>query len=414
MPGSKKRRKKETTHRRKAASAIRGVKGEVTPELPPSGRILGVLVRSLGINHPGLQSKTAQRYFSGRLENRVKESSRAEVISAISETLVASVFVSTSSSEDNWSDSNRLAAVVDWHATNWDRFRAFLQPRLMRVYSDHLAPVWQVYLRLAAIDLAIRAAAHIHLSGATPDALEFLEWTGVSRRGEYLNRKRREAGVSIYALAERSGVSENAVEAWLYDGARPSDNNLAAIAGSLTSSANPDEGNRLLGELRRLYWTSDVTGVLGEFIGAEAVDEIVRCLRRYASLLCGIIDDRIDAAARSGVLGSLATLGAHSEFSETLLNAIVPDEPDSEWREDIAAAPSNWTRRVLAVNYSVHRSEVDALIRKTEGRLPTDWDVSNPQAYAHYQRSMELQLQGKMHEAMAGFCCILRGIRENK
>ena len=291
--------------------------------------------------------------------------------------------------------------MLDWHAVNWDRIRTFLLPSVMRVYPTHLAPVWQTYVRLAAIDLALRAAAHVHIAGASPDALEFLDWIGLSQRGEYLNWKHREAGVSLHTLAESAGVSDNAVEWWLYHGARPSDDNLTGKAKVLTSVADPDEYNHLLPELRRLYWATDVAGILGEFIGVEAVNDVLRRLRKYGSLLYDIIGDKIDEAVRSEVLGSLATLGAHSEYSVALLGSIVPEEADSEWKEDLIAVASNWSRRVLAVNLGVHRAEVNDLIRETGGRVLTDWDVSNPKAYAHYQRSMELQLQGKIHEAIA-------------
>ena len=402
MPGSKHRRREKSSGSRSSTSTAGNVKVEVTPKLPTSGQILGVLVRSLSITHPNLGDKTAQRYFSGRLENRVKESSRDRVIASISETLAASIFVATPGKEaEEFSDSSRLAAVLNWHAVNWDRFRAFLQPRMMRVYPGHLAPVWQAYVRLAAIDLALRAAAHINIAGASPDTLRFLDWVGVDHRGEYLNKKRREAGVSLYVLAESADVSDNTVGAWLYEGARPSDGNLVSIAWTLDPGIDPGERNCLLPELRRLYWASDVAGILSEIVGAEAVGEIIGRLRRYATLLCGIIDDRVDVAVRPDVLDSLATLGARSEFSGALLEDLVTLEPDREWKEDLAEVTSNWTRRVLAVNLSVHRSEENHLIRETEGQVLTNWDVSNPNAYAHYQRSLELQLQGEIHEAIA-------------
>ena len=402
MPGSKHRRKKKLSRSKSSTGSAGNVPREATPKLPTSGQILGVLVRSLGITHPNLGDKTAQRYFSGHLENRVKKSNRDKIIAAISETLADSIFVATPVREDEeCSDSSWLAAVLDWHAVYWDRFRAFLRPRMMRVYPDHWAPVWRAYVRLAAIDLALRAAAHVHIAGASPDALEFLDWTGVGCRGEYLNRKRREAGVSLYVLAESTDVSDNTVAAWLYEGARPSDDNLASIAGALAPDGNPDECKHLLREFQRLYLASDVVGLLGEIIGTEAVDEIVGRLRRYASLLCGIINHNIDAAVRRDVLGSLATLGSQSEFSGALLTALISHESDGEWKEDLTAAAGNWTRRVLAVNLGVHRAEEEDLIRRTEGRVLKDWDVSNPKAYAHYQRSMELQIQGRIHEAIA-------------
>ena len=402
MPGSKHRRKQKLSRSKRSAGSTENVQREATPNLPTSGQILGVLVRSLGITHPNLRDKTAQRYFSGRLENRVKESSRDRIIAAIAETLADSILVATPVREDEeCSDSSWLATVLDWHAVNWDRFRSFLRPRMMRVYPDHWALVWRAYVRIAAIDLALRAAAHVHLAGASPDTLGFLDWTGVRRRGAYLNRKRREAGVSLHVLAKSAGVSDNTVAAWLYEGARPSDDNLAGIASVLSPDGKTEECKHLLREFQRLYWTSDVAGLLGEFIGAEAVGEIVGRLSRYASLLCGIIDDNVDASVRWDFLGSLATLGSQSEFSGALLAALISHEPDGEWKEDLTAAGDNWTRRVLAVNLGVHRAEEEDLIQRTEGRVFKDWDVSNPKAYAHYQRSMELQIQGRIHEAIA-------------
>ena len=141
---------------------------------------MGSTLRTLGVTHPNLGDKTAQRYFSGRLNNRVRESSRERIITSISETLAASIFVIAPDEEaQEFSDSSWLAAVLNWHAATWDRFRAFLQPRVMRVYPDHLALVWRAYFRLAAIDLALRAAAHIHIAGASADALQFLLWVSV-------------------------------------------------------------------------------------------------------------------------------------------------------------------------------------------------------------------------------------------
>ena len=60
---------------------------EVAPQLPTSGQVLGAVVKALNTNDGRLRSKTARRYFSGRLEDRVKDSSRAKVFDAISDAL---------------------------------------------------------------------------------------------------------------------------------------------------------------------------------------------------------------------------------------------------------------------------------------------------------------------------------------
>ena len=96
MPGNNKRRKAGHIRRRRTTGIDGKAKKEVTPGLPTSGQIMGVLVRSLGIIHPDLHDKTAQRYFSGRLKDRVMESSRDKIVTAISETISGSLFDSAS------------------------------------------------------------------------------------------------------------------------------------------------------------------------------------------------------------------------------------------------------------------------------------------------------------------------------
>ena len=56
---------------------------------------------------------------------------------------------------------------------------------------------------------------------------------------------------------------------------------------------------------------------------------------------------------------------------------------------------------MLTVNLEVDLAEVDVLIDETDGQILKNWDVSDPKAYDHYRRSLELQLQGKIHEAVA-------------
>ena len=403
MPGNSRPRKKSAPRRRKVKRDTVVANGEAAPGLPTSGQILGVLVRSLGITHPHLGDKTAQRFFSGRLRDSVMESSRTRIIDAVSENMAAALFASPTAGDNGKeaSSPSGLSLLLEWHAATWDQFRAFLRPRVLRVYPENMGRVWRAYVRLAAIDLALRAAAHLHIAGASPASLGFLEFASAGRRGEYLNGKRADAGISLYDFAEAAGVTDNPAQAWLYDGARPTDDHLAGIASALTPDVEAEERNRLLRELRMLYWVSDVSEVLGGFIGIDAMDEIMGRLHRYASRLYAVIDEKIDAAVKPDVLGRLAAVGAHSEFSKGLLEALIPDEPDEEWQEDLRAAASNWTRRVLAVNLDVHRAEEDALIRDTDGRILRDWDVSNPEAYSHYRRFGELQLQGRIYEAIA-------------
>ena len=195
---------------------------EVTPRLPTSGQIIGALVAKLGIKHPALRRKTAQRYFSGRLRDRVKDSSRAEIIEAIAEVLTGSGFVaSPEEREANYELAPALASMLQWHADNWDLFRSFLRRRTMSVLPSHLPKVWGVYVRLAVIDLALRVAAHLHLAGSSPATLDLLGWASRTARQAYLNQKRRQAGLSRKDVVDEIRVNDNTFDAWMYHGARP-------------------------------------------------------------------------------------------------------------------------------------------------------------------------------------------------
>ena len=375
---------------------------EVTPHLPTSGQIIGALVKRLSIRHPVLQSRTARRYFSADPERLVKDSSRSEIIEAIAEMLTGSGFIaSPQTMEANYELAPALASMLQWHADNWDLFRSFLRRRTMSVMPSHLPKVWEAYVRLAVIDLALRVAAHLHLAGSSPAALDFLGWASVGARGDFLNRKREQTPLSLEDFAEKVGVTNNTVDAWMYHGVRPSNDNLAQIAEVLADHIEGSNAAGIALELRALYWVSDVAALVAEHMGIEAVDEAVGRLRRYAEETYHIIDAQVPAEGRQEVLTVLADLGVNARFSESLLSALVEQEPDAEWREDLRSTGMDWVHRVLAVNLRVHLAGEDILIQETEGRLLEDWDVGNPKAYAHYRRSLELRMQGKLNEALA-------------
>ena len=368
---------------------------EIGPQLPTSSQLLGAVARNLGVTAPRLSAKTHGRFFSGRLEGRGKDSTRREILEAIAEAISElRLGPVLQPAQDDIPTPPSLAAILEWHALEWDRLRAFLLPRMSRVYPRHLAAVWVAYARLAAIDLTLRLAAHMHLAGAHPNSLDFLDWLAVDHRGDYLNRRRAEAGVSLLGLSHIMG-SKSLVESWVYDGVRPTDRNLKRLATAFVPDRASAEWSELYSELKRLYWTSDVVNLLAEFIGEEAAADIVARIRQYATRLHRLLHEEAEE------LVELVTLGTRSRLSEPLLSALAAIETDDEWREELQAAGSDWIRRVIGVNLEVNLAEVDDLIDETDGGVLERWDISNPEAYRHYQRSMELQAQGKIKEAIA-------------
>ena len=111
---------------------------EVRPQLPTSVQLLGALAKNLGIDDSKLRDRTPGRFFSGQFRNRVKDSSRREVIEALAEALDDLAVGEVPTSSDDGSPPP-LVEILDWHALNWDRLRAFLLPRMARVYPIHLS-----------------------------------------------------------------------------------------------------------------------------------------------------------------------------------------------------------------------------------------------------------------------------------
>ena len=189
---------------------------ESTPRLPTSGQILGALVSKLGMQHSVLQSRTARRYFSADLDHLVKDSTRENIIGAMAEVLTDSGFIASPPvREDDRELGPTLTSMLLWHADHWDLIRSFLRRRTMPVLSRNLPMVWQAYVRLAVVDLALRVAAHLHLAGSSPAALDLLSSTNRETRGHYLNQKRQQAGLTLEKLAEKIEVDDHTVDAWM-------------------------------------------------------------------------------------------------------------------------------------------------------------------------------------------------------
>ena len=374
----------------------------VMPHFPTSGQILGVLVVKLGIKHSVLQSRTARHYFSADLEHIVKDSTKEKIIGAFAEVLTDSgLIASPDSKEGEFNMEPGLARTLQWHADHWDLVRSFVRRRTVDVPTDDLPKVWGAYVRLTVIDLAIRVAAYLHLSGSSPESLDFLAYANRADRGDFLNRKRQRAGLTLENLAQMVEVDDHTVDGWMYEGARPTDANLSRLAKVL--SGNTDEANvpsiRL--ELQALYWISDFAELLAEYIGYESIHEIIRRLHRYAEETYHIIADQFPTEDSAEDLMVLADLGVGARLAHPLLSTMIEREEDDEWREDLRSTGVDWVRRVVSVNLRLHLPEADDFIDKTDGRVSEGRDAGDFEAYAHYRRFQELRVQGRLHEALA-------------
>ena len=382
-------------------------KGELQPPLPTSGQVVGAIIMRSGIGDSKLRSKSAQRYFSGELDRRVSESNKKSVLRSVANALAELGLVPMPSDEDEKRRSLDVIQRVLWaYASNWDLLRNFLLPRRMRIFPDHLPEAWNAYVRLAVIDVAIRIVGYLYLTGTPPHVLSLLDWINPDRKGQLLNHVRREVGVSLEDLACQVGVSDNTVDSWMYKGSRPRSEHIDRIAGALVSQTDEATRATIASDLRRFYWLRSIVDLLAEHIGKAASREATERLMQYAATICSMLGDDYSIRSRMAeradpIFLDLFLYGARSDFAKALLSTLSDVEPDDEWQEDLKCVAVDWAQRVLAVNQRIHDAEVDDLNERTGGQLLRDWDVSSPEAYAHYQRSQELQLQGRISEALA-------------
>lgn len=375
---------------------------DVKPNLPTSGQVLGVLVKKLGIHDSILRSRTAQRYFSGNISAIVKDSSRKEIIESI-----ASVFIRVGLIPDRQEAIGReqtfesIAAVIESHASAWDTVRSFLRPRVFPVGRENLSVIWSAYVRLAVIDLSLRCAAYLRLTSSSFPATDTFDCLHPTKRGRYLNRKRSDSGLTLQDLADEVGVSENTIDAWMYQNVRPSDDHLIQIAAAFARCSDEYDCDALMAELRRFYWASDIVALIDEYIGPERTVDVVQHIHKYTALACSLIDDGSAGVVEASHLIDLLHYGVHVDLARRILSELMNRESDDEWKEDLKWAGVSWEYRVLTVNMRVHEQEVADLNQSTDGRLFEDWDISNPKAYEHYRRSFELQGQGRIPEALA-------------
>ena len=137
-------------------------------------------------------------------------------------------------------------------------------------------------------------------------------------------------------------MDDHTVDGWMYQGARPSNDNLAKIAKVLADRIEGSDTSGMTLELRALYWISDVAGLLADHIGADAVDNAIRGLHRYAEATYRLIEDQVPAEYGATDLTVLADLGVGARLANPLLAALLEHEPDDEWREDLRSTGIEW------------------------------------------------------------------------
>ena len=302
-----------------------------------SGRVLGALVAALGAQGGFLGSRTAKRYFAGEIGT---DANRRRVFAETGAALVDAGFVRTSALLRR----SDVAIAVAQASLRWDRVLATLQSRSGAVGEA----VVESALRLAVVDLALRAFAVRRLAGQEPPRPGTPSWALDNGGGRMLRRMAREAGVTRDGLAERLGASERAVDNWLDGRNRPTDANIEALAHALAAEGTAD---RVAREIRRCFALADLADRAASQLGRERVREFAAAGVRFVRRIMADVEGMDRAPVGTAALAELTALrfGTAHAMSHPLLRNLALDEADARWRQEIEASMRPWGLRLQRV-----------------------------------------------------------------
>ena len=299
-----------------------------------SWRVLGAVVKALDAEAPLLKSKTAQRFYAGKV---VSERSRRELFLAFGDLLVESG-ISPAAFLVSRPD---LAVSLEHAAMRWDRLLADMQTRSSVVGGER--PLAAQALRLAAIDVAVRAFAVLRLAGAPPPEEGVPRWAVSNGGGHFLRELAHRASLTRAELAERLSVSPNAVDNWLDGVNRPNRTNLRLLAREL---AGAGDAARLEQDIRRCFALSALAEALASTLGWNRVTDMATACARFVRRIMADVErmNRRPVTETTSAAELLALMfGTTHPSTMVLLRNFARHETEAVWRRDILAAGSPWS-----------------------------------------------------------------------
>jgi len=320
-------------------------------ELPLSGVVLGVIARALWLSARDdsevLSGKTAARYFSGE---RVSDDARKEVVEAIAgASIKAGMFSVPSMPQVQQPLAASVSNFVLWLAAQWDGLVGQIRSMGLTISSPKRAAAAPlVYLRLAVIEIALRAGALLRLSGVDAPSEAPPKWASAGGQASLLRAllnqcRERPKRDELVQLLE---VHPNSIDAWLDGKKRPTDENIVVLAEEFASRIEGTTADALAERLRRHYALHDLAGRLANAIGWNETEELGARLFRYTRIVHRLLSP---AAPMPLDQAKLFMQGTRSDEARFLVEQLWEEEPDRIWQTDLRAACEPWLPRLQSV-----------------------------------------------------------------
>ena len=187
-----------------------------------SAVIIGAIVGALRLDDGVLTTRTAKRFFHGRL---ISEDYQSEIFLALGEALVERGLVPEPPVFKQW--DMPMAAIIGVSiaraASCWDRAASRIQNRSATIVDPSVTT--ERLLRFVVIDLAVRIFVILRLPGLEPD-----------RPGTPLWAQENGGGKLLRELAARAGLTREELADQLGGKVRPINDSIAAISSVLSKN----------------------------------------------------------------------------------------------------------------------------------------------------------------------------------
>ncbi len=238
-----------------------------------------------------------------------------------------------------------VAATCARICVKWDILRSTMQSRSAMILEPEHAV--EQFMRLVAVDLALRLFALLRLCELKPPRPQTPQWALENGFGLKLRQLLAVCGLTRDQFAARLGMSDTSVDNWLDGNVLSTEENVSKIARTISDFDNGYIESDLYAELRRDYSLSYLSDLLSNVVGRGTVEEIATSLYRFTYLITEDVRQVEPQATEetSGVEFDTFRLGSDHPKAYFLMRHLAMMEKDHKWREDILSASEPWDVR---------------------------------------------------------------------
>ena len=304
-----------------------------------SNQILGTVVEALDLKVGPLTSRTARRFFRG---SPVNGHSRKAIFGDLGQALIDLGIVPElgTSLPLQVSSARVYGDSLEFAARRWDDFMSRIQSESS--WDVEMSAAGDCFLRLAAVDLAVRLFALSRITGIEVRLPGTLLWAEENGIGKILRDRLAESGLTRDQLAARMEVSPTSVDNWLDSRNWPDDWYVEPLARELARDGEVVSGS-LAKELRRQFTLARLCEVLSGAVGRDEMISAIGTAFSIAGALSESVGPRVVSEKETNVPGfMLFVMGSESPVTRRLLGTLAIELPDERWRSAVLAATMPW------------------------------------------------------------------------